>query len=241
MLRVLDFDRRTDDVIDLPGSNWEPHWNPDGHRLAIRSMKGGQYDTYLLDLAGGPPKPLLVTDRDDMPEGWTPDGKFLLVRQATEKSTYPLYRMDPDHPESLTELVPGGDSFAVSPNTHWIASISNRSGRSDLYVQPMSANARPQRVSSQGATALAWSRKGQELFYARGTDIVAVTWREDQGQFKVDKERVWATVKGMDAESIFEATPDGRIIIDLPETPLPPSQIRVVFGWEKELARKFAK
>lgn len=148
--------------------------------------------------------------------------------------------MDPDHPESLTELVPGGDSLAVSPNMHWIASINNRSGRSDLYVQPMSANARPQRVSSQGATALAWSRKGQELFYARGTDIVAVTWREDQGQFKVEKERVWATVKGMDAESIFEATPDGRIIIDLPETP-PPSQIRVVFGWEKELARKFAK
>jgi Tol biopolymer transport system component len=241
VLRILDFDRRTDDALDLPGSNWDPHWNPDGRRLAIRSMKGGQYDAYLLDLAGGPPKPLLVTDRDDMPEGWTFDGKFVLVRQATEKSGYPLYKMDPDHPESMTRLLDTGDVFAASPDGHWLAFTSSRSEREELYVQPMSANARPQRVSTQGATALSWSRKGHEIFYARGLDIIAVSYREEQGQFKVEKERVWATVKGLDAERIFEAAPDGRIIIDLPATPPPPPQIRVVLGLASELARKFEK
>ena len=199
------------------------------------------HDAYLLDLAGGPLKPLLVTDRDDMAEAWTRDGKFLLVRQATEKSGYPLSKLDPDHPESMTRLTDGGNLFAVSPDGHWLAYVHDRSGRAEVHAQPMSANARPVRVSSQGATAVTWSRKGHELFYPRGTEIVAVSYREDQGQFKVEKERVWATVKGLDAENIFDATPDGRIIIDLPVTSPPPPQIRIVLGWEHELARKFAK
>ena len=42
VLRVIDFESHNDDVVELPGSTWEPRWNPDGRRLAVRSMKGGQ-------------------------------------------------------------------------------------------------------------------------------------------------------------------------------------------------------
>jgi hypothetical protein len=48
-------------------------------------------------------------------------------------------------------------------------------------------------------------------------------------------------VKGLDAYQIFEGTPDGRIIVDLPPTPVPPSQIRVLLGWANDLAQKFRK
>jgi Tol biopolymer transport system component len=241
VLRLIDLDRRNDDVLDLPGSNWNAFWNPDGRRLAIRSMNGGQYDAYLLDLAGGAPTPLLVTDQDDMPDGWTHDGKFALVRQATANGQYPLYKLEPGHPEAKVQLTEEGSKFAVSPDGRWLAFITGKSGSDEMYVQRMVENGKPVRISTLGATALSWSRKRNELFYARSTEIVAVTYRDEQEQFRVEKERLWATVKGLDAYNIFEATPDGRIIVDLPPTPVPPSQIRVLLGWANDLAQKFRK
>ena len=75
----------------------------------------------------------------------------------------------------------------------------------------------------------------------RDHDIVAVTWREDAGRFKVERERVWAHLENGSPQGIFGAAADGRLLVGLPKDPPPPPQVRVVLNWQEELARKLAR
>ena len=231
-------------MLELPGSNWHPLWNPDGHTLAFRAIRKAEYDAYLTDLASSaPPTPLLVTDRDDSAVAWTHDGKSVLVFQSTPEGQYPLYKMTPGQPESLVRIFDksGNGRVAVSPDGRWMALIADRSGRDDAYVRALSPSGIPERVSDQGAQAVAFSPKGRELYYARPPDIYAVTYHEEGDRIRVDGQRLFARVEGSDPEQIFDVGPDGRILIDLPPQKVPPPQLRVVFGLDRQLALKLRK
>lgn len=62
-------------------------------------------------------------------------------------------------------------SPAVSSDGRWLAYVSNRSGREEVYVRPWQADGADVRVSRQGASEPVWSPDGKELFY-RGTNGV---------------------------------------------------------------------
>ena len=53
-IRILNLDERGgEEVLDLPGLNWDPVWHPDGHHLAFTSLQKGDFDAYWIDLATG--------------------------------------------------------------------------------------------------------------------------------------------------------------------------------------------
>ena len=52
-----------------------------------------------------------------------------------------------------------------SPDGHWLAYMSDESGRAEVYVQPYPGPGPRQQVSTNGGTAPAWSHDGRELFY----------------------------------------------------------------------------
>lgn len=99
----------------------------------------------------------------------------------------------------------------------------------------------PQRVTTHGGQAVAWSRDGRDLYFARPPEILAVTVREENGRLRLDRERVWARVDGSNPEDILDVGADGRILIDLFDKTPPPPQLRVVFGAPLELERKLRR
>jgi Tol biopolymer transport system component len=238
VIRLLDFRQRTDDSIDLPGSNWSPVWHPDDRRLAFRSMRKGDFDTYWKDLTStAPPEPLLVTDRDDSPGAFTPDGKSLIVEQSEADGSYPLKMLSLERPADLVTLVPFASTGpVVRPDGKFVAFSSWRSGTNEIYVVPVSGGA-AERISTRGGQAAAWSIDGRELYYARPPEILAVTLQMEGGRLRPAGERVWARVEGSDPEDIFAVGPDGRILIALPREHVV-RQIRVVLGWDREVAEK---
>jgi hypothetical protein len=243
VLHLLDLNRKTDDPLDLPGSNWMPSWHPDGRHLTFRSMLKGTYDISWKDVStSDPPTALLATERDETPAGWLPDGRTLAMTQEDADGQYRLKLFTPGNPAGGQTLAERGSALTlVSPNGRWLAFIDNPNGRNELFVQALTGKAAAQRISTNNADVVGgWFGGKNELLYLRGQDIVAVTYHEEDGQFRVDAERTWAHVSRLTARSGLHVTRDGRVLVLLP-TEQPAPQLRAVLGWDQELARRFER
>jgi hypothetical protein len=239
LIRLIDLDRRTDDALDLPGSNWDPVWHPDGRRLAFLSMRKGDFDVYWTDLtASNPPEPLLVTEFDDTPHSFLPDASALVVRQSDAEGRYlhKVLPLQPPGPPSLLVPFAAGEGV-VSPDGKFLAFVSARSGTDEIYVQPMTGGAPAERVSRTGGTVAAWSRDGRQLFYLRSPEIVAMTFAVDAGRFRPLAERVWSRVEGNYDTTVLEVGTDGRLLVAI-DRKNTVRQIRVIVNWQQEIAAK---
>lgn len=78
----------------------------------------------------------------------------------------------------------------LSPDSRWIADVSNESGPSELHVQPFPPTGSRWQLSRGGASQVQWRRDGREIFYvAPDKKLMAVsvtaegaslTWRDPQ-------------------------------------------------------------
>jgi len=60
----------------------------------------------------------------------------------------------------------------VAPDGRLLAYISDRSGRREVYVQPLSGSGVPAQVSSEGATSPRWSRDSRTVFYVSAANSI---------------------------------------------------------------------
>jgi Tol biopolymer transport system component len=241
LVRLLDFDRKTDDRVDLPDGTWSPVWHPDGRRIAVRTMQKGDFDVYLKDLTVNEPmRPLLTGNADETPQAWTPDGRGLIIEQSNPDGHYDLKMLDLDHPDRLRVVAErsGNERVDVSPDGRWLAWCEDHTGRLETYVRSLDGRSVPVRVSPNGGQAVAWVPRTHELLYARAPDILAVTYRDDGGIFRVVSERLWATVPGAALSRVFAIGADGRVLTVMPTDVASRPQLRVILNWNLELQQK---
>jgi WD40 repeat protein len=205
-------------------------------------MRKGDFDLYVKDvLSNEPAKAFLATDLDDSPMGWVPpDGKMMLISQSTPDGRYPVQLVNVADPRKMTTLAdePLLELVSPSPDGRWLAMVLTRGGRQDVFVQPLFKDGAGVQVSTKGGQAVAWSPRTRELLYARPPDIVAVPYKEENGQFAAGPERLFARVDGALPDYVFEAAPDGRILVQVPSSP-PAAQIRVILDFGRVLERQF--
>jgi hypothetical protein len=59
--------------------------------------------------------------------------------------------------------------LALSPDSHWLAYVSNEQGENEVFVRPFpDVNGGKWQVSSGGGSAPLWAHNGRELFYVSG-------------------------------------------------------------------------
>jgi hypothetical protein len=64
---------------------------------------------------------------------------------------------------------------ALSPDSHWLAYVSNEQGEHEVFVRPFpDVNGGKWQVSSGGGSAPLWAHNGRELFYVRGKNMYVV-------------------------------------------------------------------
>jgi serine/threonine-protein kinase len=242
VIRVLDLDRHTDQPLELSGSNWAPVWHPDGRRIAMRSMLKGNFDIYAKDITtSAAPVLLLANPGDETPMAWLSE-KTLVISQEGGDGTYRAKLLDmnaPDRPTVLSEYNP--DAVSVSLDHQWIAIANGHTGRSEIYVRRISGDGIPEPVTANGGSAPVFLRNGHDLLYVRGQDIIAVSWRDEGGRFKTERERVWAHLSATLPLGIFAADPDGRVLVGVRKDATIAPQIRIILNWQEELARKLAR
>jgi Tol biopolymer transport system component len=137
-----------------------------------------------------------------------------------------------------------------SPDGHWLAYCSNKSNRSELYVQAHPVPGRPVLVSTEGATEPAWSRNGNELFYRNGRKMMSVRFKVEGTSFLPEKPVLLFEGDFQTAQPrSYDVAADGRFLMVriIPDTEntwnrtVNPSTLRIVLNWNDELRRLMSR
>jgi len=241
LIRLLDLDRGTEEVPQIPGMNWNPVWLPDG-RLSFTSMRKGDFDVYVKDANGAGAETAILTGPDDTdPVAWTHDGR--LVFQGSEPDgAYPLKLLDPHEPAQPRRLTPqhvenGG---SLSPDDRWLAYHSAANGRPLIYVRRLAGDEPAITVSPKSGEFPTFLLDGRQFAFIRGGRLIVQSWRDDAGRFVTGPERALSELSvgsGWTFGAPFDAAADGRLLALVRSQASLPPRIRVVLGWDREVSR----
>lgn len=115
-------------LTGTPGVETDPHFSPDGSRIAFTATAGGNTDVYVMPSAGGAPRRLTYHPGLDAVRGWTRDGSRVLFGSGRGtlptplKSSYlRLWTIGPD--DGLPQMLPLPRAYtgAFSPDGGRIA------------------------------------------------------------------------------------------------------------------------
>jgi serine/threonine-protein kinase len=220
------------------GDNNEVAWHPDGERLTYVGTRDTLISTYP---NGGGPDETLVTETDAVlrfPE-WHPHGKVLAYVRIDRDTGDDIHLRTAEGNPTAGAFVktPSREAEpAFSPNGQFLAYTSDDSGRNEIYVRPFPGPDRRWPVSTAGGQFARWSFDGRELYYLRGTQVIAVPISSDP-VFRAGTPRVIVELPG-GSPFCFEVLPDGQFIMLRKVRPEPVRQLTLLLNWSAALPRR---
>ncbi len=153
---IYDLARRSLTRVNVEGRNTRSIWAPDGNRIAFSSTVAGvEENAFLVSADGsGTPDRLVTCDCPSHAASWTPDGHTIVG--VERKENYDIVLVDVAGTHHKTPLLHGkADEYYpdISPDGHWIAYVSNESGKNEVYVQPFPDLGSRHHISTDGGTA----------------------------------------------------------------------------------------
>ena len=155
------------------GDAHDPTWLPNGKEVSFLSFKstGGPLMIAASDGSGephamriaGPFRPIALVN----PGLWLSDGSAYLAGVVEGSGNSDIWRLPRDGAPAV-KLVGGPfneHSPSVSADSRWLAYQSNETGRTEVYVRPLSGAEGRLQVSSAGATAPVWDKRSLTLYY----------------------------------------------------------------------------
>jgi Tol biopolymer transport system component len=251
---VLDLARGSQTRVTFGGDiGYVPVWTPDGKRLTHGFTGPTPMSSTLADGTGAA-DPLLVGDAAGLPTSWTPDGRTLaydLPPQRTATSSWDVALLhvggdgDRTEPFLQTTFVERGAIF--SPDGRWVAYVSNKSGQSNVYARPFPEPATEITISSDGGSEPRWSPLGNEIYYRRGGDLLAVPIERSGLELALGQPRIaLANAYPGEASAIGAnydiSSKDGRIVLveGAEGTDASPDRLYIVLNWLTELRARLS-
>jgi len=227
-----------------------PVWSPEGAWVAYDSLRSGRSGLYrkASNGAGGEDvllEPSGLRDLDD----WSRDGRYLLFSQVGSGTKSDLWVMPLDgkrQPQVYVNSEFDETHGQFSPDGHWIAYVSDESGRPEIVVRPfpLTADSGKWPVSNGGGVTPRWRGDGRELFFLtsdfRTVMAVDVSYSPSLKTsvpapvFKAAVSNRVATGGGNSASFNWDVTADGKkflLATIATQENVPQSPISVVLNW----------
>ena len=231
---VLDITRGVPSRITFdPGIDNLPIWSHDGLRILWPSNRSGAFHLYMKAATGTGQDELFIKMGTTYGWGnhWSGDGKFVLYQRPSEESQ----QRTNERPNADLWIAPqsaersGGNAKPApylqspfdeangvfSPDGHWVAYVSDESGRPEVYVQAFPLTNEKDRISTGGGTDPAWRKDGAELFYlAADRSLMAVPVRASATAFEPGVAKALFPIPGNLVQRAYAPSGDGQPIPD---------------------------
>jgi dipeptidyl aminopeptidase/acylaminoacyl peptidase len=130
-----------------------------------------------------------------------------------------------------------------SPDGHWLAYVSNETGRDEIFIRPVDSPGARKRLSSEGGVAPEWAPGGRELFFIKDDKLCVIGLDADRNP--AGRDRIVMTVpKFEDVEfdprtAEYGVMPDGEhFVFNLGPSASAPTHYNVVLNWFEELKNR---
>ncbi len=235
-------------LTSAPSMDESGAWSPSGDRVAVMSglLSGSRVVLMNADGSGRPEE--LPFRSSTLPEGvfaspdWSPDGLFLLYASAGDLWYGDVAGKEAPVAFTKTPFLEAEGRF--SPDGRYVAYMSNESGPFEIYVRPFPDGDRRWTISTNGGAVPRWSRRGDELFYAEGSALMAVSVSTRDGFRSSPPKKLFdAATIGASPFSFsptmatYDPMPDGQGFVIVRGAPPGERRIVVVENWADELKK----
>jgi eukaryotic-like serine/threonine-protein kinase len=238
---LIDLTRNVRQRATFGQENLAPLWFPSGDRLVMKSNPDGAPHLYSMPITAGGSRERLVEGRFPIASSFSPDGSVLLYEDDPAKTGLDMFAMTlaDGRQRPLIQTPFDESSGAFSPDGHWIAYVSNETGRIEVSLIDYPGLTRKIPVSRNGGAEPVWAKNGQELFYREGDALVAVPITKGTtpsiGQPRVLFRGVF--LRGAFGMPSYDVASDGKRFLAVGGEALAHTATRVnyVLGWTSQL------
>jgi len=175
-------DGRLDQLTEF-GTSSAPTWSPNGDRVyfAAAALDSIGYDIYSVPAneKGGRPQQELRREQGQFPTSWSPTAPVLAFYELGNDTARDIWTLGPAGVVSeVLKTAANERAASFSPDGRYIAYVSDTSGVDEVYILRYREGGEPVLVSREGGYEPLWSPRVGELFYRRGSDLMAVTIAE---------------------------------------------------------------
>jgi Tol biopolymer transport system component len=140
-------------------------WSPNGRQVVFTSDRTGNIDLYEASTTEpGTDTLFFSSSQSTTATDWSPDGRVVLYTSGGNAIwALPVEGRRPSIVRQRAGFIERDGRF--SPDGHWIAYVSNESGRYEVSVQPFPGPGESVQVSTTGGVQPHWRADGRELFF----------------------------------------------------------------------------
>jgi Tol biopolymer transport system component len=216
-----------------------PRWSPDGRQVAYANGAGG----IKVKAADGLTPGRMVYDlaSNGFASDWSQDGKQLLLWHQGSASGGELSLVAVDGGDELTPLVstPANEFWGkFSPDGKWMTTLSDGSGRQELYLFSYPEVSGKWQISSAGAVLYNWLPDGSGVVYvtpAQSLVRVPITVTASGPRIGAAEELFGGRFAELSA-TVWAVAPDGkRLLVAVPLESEAAPTLELVSNWVEEL------
>jgi len=241
----LERDMRTRFTFDAADDR-TPIWSPDDSQVAFTSSRTAEGQIYVRPASGqGDAKLMFTANAQIELTDWSSDGRLILFEHLNpDDGESDIWTLDVQA-STATPLLSGGAYFEdarLSADGKWLAFASFKAGKREIYVQSFPTATGRWMVSSDAGVRLAsnpaWRHDGRELFYQRGSAILAVPVTA-AATFSFGAPQTLFNASFTSASAALVVSEDGQRILTNELPPTDPSDVGagLIQNWTRMLER----
>ena len=227
---------------------YSPQFSPEGNRLLFSGPGPAPPPKLFLlsKLAAAESTLVAMTSVPNFASGWSGDGRSAITVRIDPANRLDVwYQQLPKGPEHRMPFNTSSieSQAKVSPDNRWIAFVTDRSGRDEVWVASFPSGENPKPLSREGGSLPQWTARGKEIVYvSEDKRLTAVPFTDGvigtpEPLFAVER-IIYGDRIVMPTANAYVAAADGQRFLIAERAPnphVPP--IKIVVNWRASVAR----